>query len=506
MTHIENLGPGVSVHRSRYGRRVQVVAGADPFLLQRPQLQVWQRVYPWVLVCLDLSACVAAATAAHYLGDDVTPLQQRAVDGVAAPVVLLPLLWVLAMLLMRTYEARFLGVGSEEYRRVSVAAVSVLAGVGTLSWALQLDIARSFVVVALPLSAVLTLLFRHAARKRLHRMRVVGRCTQRVLVAGHAAGVAAMVTTMRQASYHGLDVVAACVPHSADREQLGALQIPVEGGLDDIVEVVERVRVDVVAILACPELDGAALRRLGWALERTHADLLVAPAVTEVVGPRVAIRPVCGLPLLHLERPELTGVRRLGKSVVDRSVAFVGVVLLSPLLLLVTLAILVDGGRPVFFRQTRVGVRGRAFTMLKLRTMVQGADRQAAVLEAADDGNGVLFKLRADPRVTRVGRFLRRYSLDELPQLVNVLLGHMSLVGPRPPLQSEVDTYGPAMLRRLLVKPGMTGLWQISGRSDLDWDESVRIDVRYVENWSFAFDFMILWKTFSAVLRGRGAY
>jgi exopolysaccharide biosynthesis polyprenyl glycosylphosphotransferase len=245
---------------------------------------------------------------------------------------------------------------------------------------------------------------------------------------------------------------------------------------------------------------------LGWALEKTRAELLLAPAVTEVVGPRVHIRPVCGLPLMHMERPELRGTRRLVKNLFDRTAALVGIVLLAPLLVGLALAVSLTSRGGMFFRQERVGRDGRTFSMLKFRSMVAGADRLVDDLAADSDGNGVLFKRKNDPRVTRIGRFMRRYSLDELPQLVNVLTGAMSLVGPRPPLPTEVERYGFDMHRRFLVKPGLTGLWQVSGRSDLSWDDSVRIDVRYVENWSLAFDFMILWKTVGAVLRGSGAY
>jgi exopolysaccharide biosynthesis polyprenyl glycosylphosphotransferase len=207
-----------------------------------------------------------------------------------------------------------------------------------------------------------------------------------------------------------------------------------------------------------------------------------------------------------VERPELRGVRRLTKEAFDRTSAFLGILFLAPVLLGVALAVKVTSSGPVFFQQERIGRDGRRFGMLKFRSMVTGADRMVDDLAADSDGNGVLFKKKDDPRITRVGKVLRRYSIDELPQLINVVRGDMSLVGPRPPLQSEVERYGFDMHRRFLVKPGLTGLWQVSGRSDLSWDDSVRIDVRYVENWSLTFDFMILWKTAGAVLRGSGAY
>ncbi|SDZ09252.1 exopolysaccharide biosynthesis polyprenyl glycosylphosphotransferase [Geodermatophilus africanus] len=410
------------------------------------------------------------------------------------------------MLIGRTYEQRFLWVGPDEFRRVFDAAVMLLAAVGTVSWALDLDVARGFVVAALPLATVLTLGLRFAHRKWLHGQRGRGRYKQTTLLVGHRNAVAALDEQIDREAYHGLKVIGCCLPTGTDARTDAFNGLPVLGGLDEVATVVRRYEVDTVAVLPCPELDGSALRRLGWDLEDTDAELLLAPAVTEVAGPRVRIRPVAGLPLLHMERPELTGVRRLTKEAFDRTSAALGIVFLLPVLLGLAAAVKVTSSGPVLFRQERVGRDGRTFSMLKFRSMVVGADRMADDLADESDGNGVLFKKKADPRVTHVGRVLRRYSLDELPQLINVVRGNMSLVGPRPPLRSEVERYGYDMHRRFLVKPGLTGLWQVSGRSDLSWDDSVRIDVRYVENWSLTFDFMILWKTVGAVLRGSGAY
>jgi exopolysaccharide biosynthesis polyprenyl glycosylphosphotransferase len=251
-------------------------------------------------------------------------------------------------------------------------------------------------------------------------------------------------------------------------------------------------------------MDGLALRRLAWRLEKTHTELVVAPALMEVAGPRTTIRPAAGLPLLHVEHPQLAGARQLVKNVFDRVVAGLLLVLIAPLLLGLALAVRVSSPGPALFRQTRVGRDGRLFTIVKFRTMRQDAERMK--VELVSDADGVLFKVRDDPRVTALGALMRRHSLDELPQLINVLFGHMSLVGPRPPLPEEVAQYGDDVRRRLLVRPGLTGLWQVSGRSDLSWEESVRLDLRYVENWSLMLDLQILWKTWSAVARGQGAY
>ncbi|TQN37934.1 Undecaprenyl-phosphate galactose phosphotransferase WbaP/exopolysaccharide biosynthesis polyprenyl glycosylphosphotransferase [Blastococcus colisei] len=455
-----------------------------------------------------LCAAVAALVAYLVRFGPVDP------DAPVAPVhaspwviLLLPLFWVGAMLVARSYEERFLWVGPEEFRRVFFAAVTTLATVATVSWGLHLEVARGFVVIALPLATALTLGQRYVRRQLLHRSRSRGEHLQTTILVGHRNAVAALDEQMEREAYHGYRVIGCCLPADQYHPAADAFNgLPVLGDLSQVAEVVAKYEVDTVAVLPCPELDGPALRRLGWDLEKTRAELLLAPAVTEIVGPRVRIRPVCGLPLLHMERPELKGVRRLTKALFDKTAAGMGVLLLLPVLLGIALAVKVTSHGPVFFRQERVGRDGRTFSMLKFRSMVTGADRMVQQLQTTSDGNGVLFKKKNDPRITRVGRLLRRYSLDELPQLFNVLRGEMSLVGPRPPLPTEVERYGFDMHRRFLVKPGLTGLWQVSGRSDLSWDDSVRIDVRYVENWSLTFDFMILWKTVGAVFRGSGAY
>jgi exopolysaccharide biosynthesis polyprenyl glycosylphosphotransferase len=269
---------------------------------------------------------------------------------------------------------------------------------------------------------------------------------------------------------------------------------------------VSRFGADTVAILACPEMNGTRLRELAWELEKTGTQMYVASALLDVAGPRTTIRPVAGLPLLHVDHAELAGSKQVIKAVFDRVSAALALMLLAPLFVVIALAVRMTDHGPVFFRQIRIGKNGAPFTVWKFRTMVIGAESRKAELLALNEGNGALFKLRRDPRITRAGAWLRRRSLDELPQLFNVLLGNMSLVGPRPALPVEVAEYRDHMRRRLVVKPGITGLWQVNGRSDLSWDEAERLDLRYVENWSLALDLQILWKTLSAVIHGSGAY
>jgi exopolysaccharide biosynthesis polyprenyl glycosylphosphotransferase len=248
------------------------------------------------------------------------------------------------------------------------------------------------------------------------------------------------------------------------------------------------------------------VRNISWSLEASGIDVAVAPALTAIAGPRIHTRPVAGLPVLHVEVPRYEGWKRVLKAVFDWSAAAIAVTLLSPVLLVLALLVAADSRGPIFFHQERVGLNGRVFRMHKFRSMGVDAEERRKELEDSNEAAGPLFKMKDDPRVTRVGRWMRRYSMDELPQLFNVLAGEMSMVGPRPPLVEEAAKYEPTVRRRLLVKPGITGPWQISGRSDLSWDEGVRLDLYYVENWSLANDLILLVRTVGAVVLNRGAY
>ncbi|CCG01719.1 sugar transferase [Blastococcus saxobsidens] len=417
----------------------------------------------------------------------------------------LPLIWPTLLSASGAYSERVFGTGGEEYRRVVRATLVLLAAAGFVSYAVALDLSRALVVVALPLLGVATLVARCCARRQLGRARSLGRCVKRVVVVGRGGAVLDLTASVRRQSHMGLEVVAACVTPDDRHRVRAAVAVPV-GGLDDVVDLAARYGADTVAVTSSSETAAEYLRRLSWQLEGTGLELLVAPGLIEVAGPRLHIRPFDGLPLLTVEAPQFEGWRRLVKGAVDRTAAAAALVLLAPLLLALAAAVRLSSAGPVLYRQERVGLGGSTFTMLKFRSMVADADRQLDAVRDANLSDGLLFKARHDPRVTRIGRTLRRLSLDELPQLLNVLGGSMSLVGPRPPLPSEVAHYDNSVRRRLLVKPGLTGLWQISGRSDLSWEESVRLDLRYVENWSLALDGLILWKTGRAVLSRSGAY
>jgi exopolysaccharide biosynthesis polyprenyl glycosylphosphotransferase len=359
-------------------------------------------------------------------------------------------------------------------------------------------------VIALPSLTVFDMLARFALRKRLVRRRMHGKCMHSVVAVGHELAVADLVTELGRDGYHGLNVVGACVVQPGELDELAG--VPVYGGLDDITAAVKAFNADTVAVTACPEMDGIRLRSLAWELEKTGTDLCVSPALLDVAGPRTTVRPTAGLTLLHVDHPQLSGFRLVFKGMFDRCAAGAALVMLAPLMTILASAVWLHDRGPALFTQVRVGKDGHAFRIYKFRTMVVDAEQRRMELLDSNDSDGVLFKLRRDPRVTPVGARLRRWSIDELPQLFNVFLGHMSLVGPRPALPDEADKYAEHVRRRLVVKPGLTGLWQVSGRSDLSWEESVRLDLRYVENWSFALDLQIMWKTISVLVRGSGAY
>jgi exopolysaccharide biosynthesis polyprenyl glycosylphosphotransferase len=415
-----------------------------------------------------------------------------------------PLLWLAAVRLSGGYDARFIGVGSDEFRKVFNAGVTLIAAVAIICYAIKFDLARGYVAIALPSVTIIDLVGRYKLRKRLHAKRQAGACVQRVVAIGHADSITALVAELRRDSYHGLSVVAACLAGSSSVTDIDG--VPVLGGIDDTAYAVDLVEADTVAVLACPELGGARLRELSWELEASGTDVYVAPALLDVAGPRTTIRPIAGLPLLHVDHPELSGAKQALKAIFDRTAAGIAIFALSPLFAAIAFVIWAGDGGPVFFKQTRVGQNGQTFRVWKFRTMVVDAEAQKGMLATHNEGNGMLFKMRKDPRITKAGTWLRRYSLDELPQLFNVVLGDMSLVGPRPALPEETAKYGHHMRRRLAVKPGITGLWQVSGRSDLSMEDSVRLDVRYVENWSLLLDLQILWKTGRAVSNGSGAY
>jgi exopolysaccharide biosynthesis polyprenyl glycosylphosphotransferase len=440
----------------------------------------------------------------------VTALSAR--FGIHAPALyvaaaaVLPALWVGVVALYRGYENRFIGADSEEYRRVINSGALLFVAIAVASFALDAALSRVFVGAAVGVTLVATLAGRRHLRTRLFQLRARGTGLSRVVVVGRADAAVSLIEKLRAEPQHGLRPAAACLPTigvSVDTIH----GVPVLGEPDAVLDAVDAVRADAVAVVSHPDLSGHALRQLSWALEARGVELIVSPGIVEVAGPRLSIRPVAGMSLLHLERPSASGGKMLVKAVFDRLTATALCLAVLPVLAVTAAAVRFTSPGPVIFKQTRTGRDGRTFTMYKFRSMVADAEDRLEDLAHANDGNEVLFKLRHDPRVTPVGAVLRRYSLDELPQLFNVVRGDMSLVGPRPPLPGEVERYDDDATRRLKVLPGLTGLWQVSGRSDLSWEESLRLDLRYVDNWSLPLDLAILWRTVRVVFgHGQGAY
>jgi exopolysaccharide biosynthesis polyprenyl glycosylphosphotransferase len=421
------------------------------------------------------------------------------------PLVMAPV-WVVALWLAGSYDVRVLPSGTEEYRRVVNASIWVLAGVGFTAFALQANVSRTLVALSFPMATIATLISRALARALLRIKLKSGSAIHRAVVIGGEEQTAELVSHIRAAPHLGFSVVRAYLPVAGYPHQANDLGAATMDGPDALIADLRLFAADTIAIADADAFAPGGLRRLSWALEGTGITLLVAPRLTDVAGPRIVVRPAQGLPLLEIEEPEFHGANRLLKELIDRLAAVVLLTFFTPVMLVTAAAIKLSSKGPVFYRQQRVGQLGNSFRIWKFRTMTIDAEsRHHQLLEAAGH-DGILFKLADDPRVTPVGRFLRRYSIDELPQLLNVLFGSMSLVGPRPQRPLEVEQYAEHHRRRLLVKPGMTGLWQISGRSGLSWEEALQLDLHYVDNWSVTRDLLILVKTVWAVFGSTGAY
>lgn len=474
-------------------------------------LQGWQRRHLIMCALVDGAVALVAALVGLLARTELFSSSTSWLGShwVGTALVVLPAVWLLSLYRTGAYAARFIGAGTDEYRAVTRAGLILTAVVAFLSYAFKLEVSRGFMLVAVPLLIIGTGLGRWLLRQGIVRARRRGERLQNTVVVGRADTVAEMVRQIRRdPETIGLRVVGACV---SDLDS-AALNDPILEGVQlvgtpyDTLDAVDDLDAEVVAVSSHPDLAGHALRRLGWMLEQRGVDLLVSPGIVEVAGPRLSLRRAEGLPMLHVERPITRGATYYMKSVVDRVLGLAILLGIAPILAVIALLIKLDDRGPVFFRQERVGDGGQPFTMIKFRSMCVDAEARLAELVGSHDGNATLFKLKRDPRITRVGAVLRKYSLDELPQIFNVVFGQMSLVGPRPPLKSEVDTYEDDAMRRLRVRPGMTGLWQVSGRSDLSWEDSLRLDLWYVDNWSLALDVQILVRTVKAVARGTGAY
>jgi exopolysaccharide biosynthesis polyprenyl glycosylphosphotransferase len=421
--------------------------------------------------------------------------------------VILVLAWMTFLAGFGTRDSRVIGTGNNEFKRVLDATIRLFGIVAIFAFLFKLDLARGYIVLALPVGVLALLASRWIWRQWLTAQRSKGLYSSRVLLVGSRVSVTSVARDLARVPQAGYVVVGACVPGDKTGGSLLG-HIPVSWDLENLQVTMDAANADTVVVTSSDELPPERIRELSWSLEPGRQHLVLAPSLTDIGGPRIHMRPVAGLPLIHVETPRYEGIKRFSKRAFDIGSSAFLLLVLSPLLAAVTIGIRLSTPGAVLFRQDRVGLNGTHFKMLKFRSMVVDAEEKLSALQASDRsaGNSVMFKMKNDPRVTPIGGFLRRFSIDELPQLFNVLGGSMSLVGPRPPLDSEVAIYEHHVHRRFLVKPGITGLWQVSGRSNLSWEDTVRLDLYYVENWSITGDLMILWRTARAVLARDGAY
>lgn len=466
----------------------------------------WSRAFRVRLTVTDivLVALACAVPAAYTM---LATGGTARIQWVAAAVI--SVVWVALLFVFRTRESRLLGVGAGEYKQVANATALTFGLLAVAFVAADVNGIRTAFLSSLLIGGPALLTGRWLWRKWLTGQRRFGHYLSRVIVAGPVAEVRYVVEQLHRRTGAAYRVVGVAIDGARQGElptDTGPVQIVSD--LDGVTETVERLGADTVIVADHTEHGSTYIRDLGWQLEGTATELVVASSLTNIAGPRIHLRPIEGLPLMHVELPQYSGAKHSMKRLLDLVGSGLGLLVLLPALIVIGVLVRVDSSGPALFRQERVGRDGTTFRMLKFRSMVQNAEAQLSTLtaERGNDGAGVLFKLKDDPRVTRLGRFLRATSIDELPQLWNVFTGSMSLVGPRPPLPGEVSQYEDHVHRRLYIKPGLTGMWQINGRSDLSWEESVRLDLYYVENWSLATDLVILWRTAKVFVRPRGAY
>lgn len=470
----------------------------------------WARQYRVRLTLTDATVIGSAVTVAFLarfaVGNSIPdaiqiPLAHWAVMAVVA------VTWIITLGTFRTRDARIVGVGATEYKLVVNASALAFGLLAMVFLLLQVDSARAYFVFALPLGVSALVLERWLWRKWLIRQRRFGHYLARAIVVGGREDVEYVVRQINDKSGAAYQVVGAALEGNSITNVTSAGQrVPVVADFAHVASAAQELAVDAVIVAGHPSLGSTFIRNLGWDLEKTSAELVLSSRLTDVAGPRIHFRPVEGLPLIHVEIPQYDGAKHVLKRALDMTLGATALIVISPVLVVIGLLVKLDSPGPVLFRQERVGRNGRPFHMLKFRSMVRTAEDDLAGLLDQNEGSGVLFKIRSDPRITRIGRVLRKYSLDELPQLWNILVGQMSMVGPRPPLPAEVAHYESHMHRRLYIKPGLTGMWQVNGRSDLSWEESVRLDLYYVENWSLTGDLMIIWRTFKIIARPLGAY
>jgi exopolysaccharide biosynthesis polyprenyl glycosylphosphotransferase len=471
----------------------------------------WQRAYAVRLFSTDVLVIGVAVVGSQLLwfGFGSVDLASGTAIGLrlgyTTVSAVLILAWISMLDVFATRDHKVIGSGTLEYKRVVDATILLFGLFAIVAFLFKIELARGYFLTALPAGLLLLLISRWSWRQWLRKQQAESRYISRAVLLGDRLKSAHVARTIQRTPGTGLHLIGALTQFGSARK--GTVHgVPVLGGYSDLLRAVDELQADTVILTGADEISPDDMRRVGWELEARGVELIVAPALTDIAGPRIHARPVAGLPLIHVSYPTLEGAKRVYKRTFDIVGSGLLILLGSPVLIAVAVAVKRSGPGGILFRQVRIGRHGKSFGMLKFRSMVQDADDQLeSLLDAQGTSDKPLFKVTNDPRITPVGRFLRKYSLDEVPQLLNVFFGEMSLVGPRPQRAAEVALYDDAAYRRLIMKPGMSGLWQVSGRSNLNWEDSIRLDLYYVENWSLTTDITILFRTVRAVVTSEGA-
>jgi exopolysaccharide biosynthesis polyprenyl glycosylphosphotransferase len=502
--------PVISLSRNEFGG--SPAAANRTASSVRNTLRRWQDGYSRQLLITDTLIVFASVMLAQYVRFGEVANTSGYSDAVMTLLsVLFATLWLSSLAVFQTRTPRVIGAGIDEYRRIGSASFWTFGIIAMVTLLAKVDLARGYLAIALPVGTLGLLTSRSLWRTRIVRKRAQGQCQTRVLAIGDRQAIAHFAHELARNPKDGAVVVGVCIPGygppRGNMMTVAGRDVPILGDETHAVAAIGSCGADTVAVTQTDHFGMHGIRELMWGLETMDVDVVVSPGVMDVTEARLTLRLTAGLPLLHVEKPQYEGTQRFQKQLFDFLFSLAALIGTMPVLIAAAIAIKLTSKGPVFYPSERIGIDGRPFTMLKFRTMTDGADAQLDHLLSLNEGaGGMLFKMRQDPRITPVGKILRKLSIDELPQFINVIKGDMSVVGPRPPLRREVKNYDGDVTRRLLVKPGISGLWQVSGRSNLSWEESVRLDLSYVDNWSMAGDLMIVAKTVKAVVTRHGAY
>lgn len=504
-----------------------VTAGSRRPAFHWPLDPKWRYIYNFALVALDMAMMLLACLLEFLMRGDVLRTVQRNVQGgVVLTLAVFCLMWVFCLACMRSYVRHVMGEGYSLYARILSAAVLNFFALCSVAYLFDVSYPRWLVSSATMMAAAFTLVERWLMRRMLHRRRSKGEYTYPTLIIGSIEGIHAVVDKLTSQSGLAMGYVplAVCpveavgeendpdspqhlisVPFEPQNEhERGLLVLPLNSRLP---QTARRLGARVVLIADVLTRDSETMRTLALAAESLNMELAVTASVADIGGGRIHMRNNSAMPIMTASLPQYSLPIRFAKRTVDIVGSLVALIPCSIIMAVTAMFIKAEDGGPVFYKQERIGLYGEPFEVLKMRSMRINADQyDAEVAAAAGVELAATFKVKSDPRVTRVGQFIRKTSIDEIPQFINVLKGDMSLVGPRPQRRYEVDQYSSLYSTRLLVRPGITGPWQISGRNNLSQEDAEFLDVSYVENWSLMTDIAILIKTVGVVLRGDGAY